>query len=345
MNLDQEIYDLLAETIATNTEDELKRNFGFLYDKVRPFKVVGGKDDILREFVAVSESTEGAEGLEKVAKFFGRPSLIIQDGSFVEFGAKLELSKKIWGEILNANRNTINECILGVGRLDDRRDQNYGTGFLIERDQRTLIITNRHVINSMALGISDHNGNVHWEWNTFGDGKSKQFHIDFLQEHNRSGEENVELGDILYVSKIPSVDIAIVDCPKAKHNNLIKPLKVAQSVDEITAIGIIGYPSMDYAYINRIQEHAKRIFDDGNGNDVYGVKRLSPGRIRSTSDDAKFEHDCTTLPGSSGSPIIDIFSGEVFGVHFDGYDHINFANNGVVLNEAIDAALRYEEAS
>ena len=49
------------------------------------------------------------------------------------------------------------------------------------------------------------------------------------------------------------------------------------------------------------------------------VKRLQPGRAVTYS--AKFsalEHDCSTLGGNSGSPVVDLETHEVIGLHFGG---------------------------
>ena len=53
--------------------------------------------------------------------------------------------------------------------------------------------------------------------------------------------------------------------------------------------------------------------------DVYNVKRLQPGRAVTYS--AKFsalEHDCSTLGGNSGSPVVDLETHQVIGLHFGG---------------------------
>ena len=84
-----------------------------------------------------------------------------------------------------------------------------------------------------------------------------------------------------------------------------KPLRMNQ------LIAIIGFPSADY----KLPIKRKRIF-----NNIYDVKRLQPGLV--TKDnmlyDFDFRHDCATLTGNSGSPVIDIATGKVVGTHFAG---------------------------
>ena len=54
--------------------------------------------------------------------------------------------------------------------------------------------------------------------------------------------------------------------------------------------------------------------------DVYNVKRLQPGEVRSFQavELPEFVHDCSTLGGNSGSPVFDLESHNVVGLHFGG---------------------------
>ncbi|MET0401245.1 MAG: serine protease [Cystobacter sp.] len=65
---------------------------------------------------------------------------------------------------------------------------------------------------------------------------------------------------------------------------------------------------------------------------VYGVKRVSPGELLGEEGRRLF-HDCTTLSGSSGSPLIEPSTGLVVGIHSSG----QFAwRNTAVSTQAID---------
>lgn len=46
----------------------------------------------------------------------------------------------------------------------------------------------------------------------------------------------------------------------------------------------------------------------------FGVKRLQPGRITGLAIN-ELHHDCTTTGGSSGSPLLDVQTGLVLGLH------------------------------
>ena len=59
---------------------------------------------------------------------------------------------------------------------------------------------------------------------------------------------------------------------------------------------------------------------------VYDVKRLAPGFITDPGQGFVIQHDCTTLGGNSGSPVLDVESGQVVGLHFSGrFGRGNFA--------------------
>ena len=59
--------------------------------------------------------------------------------------------------------------------------------------------------------------------------------------------------------------------------------------------------------------------------DVYDVKRCAPGMVKD-ADAARFKHDATTLGGNSGSPVVDLSSGLVVGLHYEGlYRIANYA--------------------
>ncbi len=54
---------------------------------------------------------------------------------------------------------------------------------------------------------------------------------------------------------------------------------------------------------------------------VYGVKRFAPGEITAFwQDRGLLTHDCTTLPGNSGSVVLRVDTGEALGLHFGGIE-------------------------
>ena len=85
---------------------------------------------------------------------------------------------------------------------------------------------------------------------------------------------------------------------------LADPVPVAGKSPGSALVGrkvyVIGYPAWDGR--RNDPEPMRRIFSE-----IYNVKRLQPGEISGATVEA-FEifHDCSTLGGNSGSPVIDL---------------------------------------
>ena len=86
-----------------------------------------------------------------------------------------------------------------------------------------------------------------------------------------------------------------------------QPLFAAQPAVEDDYVVAIGYPGA--VVPEPVHAH---VFQQ-----QYGVRRASPGIVRSATADA-IDHDCSTLGGSSGSPIVSLATGEIIGVHAQG---------------------------
>src|SRR5262249_53303550 len=77
------------------------------------------------------------------------------------------------------------------------------------------------------------------------------------------------------------------------------------------SVYVAGYPARDPRSDAAIMHSVM--------GDVYGVKRLQPGEILSVSlETYSVYHDCFTTGGSAGSPLIDLASGLVVGLHHSG---------------------------
>jgi V8-like Glu-specific endopeptidase len=80
---------------------------------------------------------------------------------------------------------------------------------------------------------------------------------------------------------------------------------------------IVGYPAFDPS------EDLAQQLEIFRG--VFDKKRLQPGRLKGIKPAPSFgntvqalAHDCSTLGGNSGSAVIDVGSGKVVGIHFEG---------------------------
>ncbi|MGH9248561.1 MAG: trypsin-like serine peptidase, partial [Acidimicrobiales bacterium] len=94
---------------------------------------------------------------------------------------------------------------------------------------------------------------------------------------------------------------------------------------------VIGYPAWDGR--RNEPEPMRRIFMD-----VYNVKRLQPGvTVESQTPQTVLRHDCSTLGGNSGSPVFDLASHTVVGLHFGG--RYGVGNYAVPLWRMVDDPL------
>jgi hypothetical protein len=60
--------------------------------------------------------------------------------------------------------------------------------------------------------------------------------------------------------------------------------------------------------------HGREVYVAGFGGDPP-AKRLQPGEFLGISG-GDFHHDCYTVPGSAGSPVVDLDEGAVLGLHY-----------------------------
>lgn len=177
-------------------------------------------------------------------------------------------------------------AIPSVGRIDNAEDVHVGTGFVVGDG---LVATNVHVVELLTLGTL----------RLLADSATMTF----------GGEYDLaDSGDPVPITGVvachPTLDLALlrVDGP------LPAPVQMTSQdpgVDEYVVA--IGYPGE----VEPAPVHAP-VFGH-----VYGLRRASPGLIRSIGD-TELDHDCSTLGGSSGSPVLALASGNLVGVHHQG---------------------------
>lgn len=282
----------------------------------------GLEPETLRALVA--DETPGPEPFasrpltEAIVIQFGRPSLLIQNGTF-------ELpTSDTWKDRLAVTKSKIERAIPSVGRVELRDHPSYdwvGTGWVIADN---VIVTNRHV----AMAFAEKKGR-RFVFSVNPDNRAIRAAIDFREEHRQPQSFEATVDKVLFIEDYSSArpDIAFLQLKRAR--NLPTPIPVATMPDEPGAlIAVIGYPARD----DRNNAGAMlKIFGD-----IFNVKRLSPGAITATSDPMIFTHDCSTLGGNSGSVILDLESGEAVGLHFGGtYRTANYAVKAAVLLDAL----------
>lgn len=254
----------------------------------------------------------GNRELEAIVRRFGRPVLFIQQNSIEEPESDL------WKGKIEAARANLEAVIPSIGRIELRNHPSMpwlGTGWLVAPE---LLVTNRHV--AVEFGRKAGDGFV---FKRSPSGRRLRARIDFREEHLQPEEEEFRIREILHIEPDDDVapDLAFLKVSRLGEDDQELPLPVPLSPvdpEPDQVVGVIGYAAWDG---RRNDEGVmERIFQN-----IYNVKRLHPGEVMAVGQHF-FNHDCSTLGGNSGSPVIDFNTGEAVGIHFAGsFERENYA--------------------
>jgi S1-C subfamily serine protease len=169
-----------------------------------------------------------------------------------------------------------------------------GTAFAIGA---TSVVTNRHVVDAL----------------TGGSGTIEKGHVTLRLA------ETVPVVDV--VARHDTLDLAVLRIESQHH----RPFPISERPPQVgSMVAAIGYPDAD----PRSGGFDQLLFADG-----LGVQRVSPGEVTGQRH-ADFFHDCSTLGGSSGSPVVSLDDASLVGVHADGY--FLARNEGIVAASAVE---------
>jgi len=274
-------------------------------------KAAGGAADRIRARAA------NVPGTEAIVRRFGRPTLLVRNGTF-------EVPPSdIWTQRLYAAKSRLDRTIASVGRVElaNHPAPWAGTGWLIAP---RVAVTNRHVALLFA-GMK--NGDFSFRRSPAGGTYGAS--LDFKEEHLQPDVLSVKVKRIVYVADLTddAPDLAFLELESEVE--LPSPLTLAAANAKAgDFVATIGYPAFDDR--NNLDDMG-RIFQG-----IYEVKRLAPGFVLGSSDEGWFNHDCTTLGGSSGSAVVDLETGYVVGLHFAGeYLDRNYAVSASKLREYV----------
>jgi predicted nucleic acid-binding Zn-ribbon protein len=200
-----------------------------------------------------------------------------------------------------------------------KEDYSFGTGFLVSNCH---VITNRHVHGLYGHYLLD---------------KSDPGGIEFIAEKGKDASDFVPFNGEPPLL-LPALDIAIYTLARpVTHRKPITLHPVETDRLNEQEIVVIGYPDThtpDKAEVRAVVE------DDP----IFAVKRISQGRIFRHSTDTQDPfgvetpvsesnvseflmpaicHNASTMGGNSGSPLLDIHTGRLVGVHFAGFKVFN----------------------
>ena len=261
------------------------------------------------ESVVVDEVVEGAS-------LYTHPSLYA-DPEAIDDEERIPPS---WLPHVNEYRASIEHVLRSVGRIQihhyvpsdatsngDEVGLVRGTGVMIAP---RIVMTNRHVADDFA-------------W-------TKDAAFPFLKD-GRGAHEPVVLIDfggvydevqnvfrikqVLYMSRLDEPDVALLELAVPPGREPPPPAPLQLTEPDLSSLPreafVVGYPSVD-----RGDARVPLYFR------LLRVKRVSLGqidRLGRWEDLPRFFHSCTTLGGSSGSPLVDFRTGSVWGLHFKGH--------------------------
>jgi hypothetical protein len=241
---------------------------------------------------------------------------------------------EIWLADLDGRQDVLKRAVRSVGRievydLDDLPEERRlskiavgfiaGTGFVAAPG---VLMTNRHV----AELFTDFDAADPLSFKK--DQQTLQPATVFVNFAGIYGQESklCRVEKVLYVGPKKGPDVALLKFrPDGDGGPAPLRLQTADpAVDVRNRVAVVcGYPSSGNSD------------DDTKRADKFmrmlRVKRLSLGRLSGKqmfNNRVRLFHDCTTLGGSSGSPLIDLASGTVWGLHFSGW------NEGMEGNKA-----------
>ena len=261
---------------------------------------------------------QGEVRIQTVVNAFESPSLLIRNGSFVA------AASQTWAAVLEPRRGALEAVIPAVGRIEVEQHPTrrwLGTGVLVAPN---IVVTNRHVALQMAAKSADG-----WVFAPGVAGQTISAEIDFLEEHGVSASAEFALDDVLAIENAGDPDLAFLHV--AQHPSLPHPASLGGALGPQDAVAAIGYTSKETGMPAEVEEILTAIFGA-----VYDLKRLAPGRVLAVGGD-RISHDCSTQGGNSGSALVEIESGLVAGIHFEGGLTENHAVPADVVQPRLDA--------
>lgn len=196
---------------------------------------------------------------------------------------------------------------LGVGRIDSVRGANsrtvhIGTVFAIGDD---LVVTNAHVVDVLS----------------FGSGRlaAGMAVVKFGLEAAVAAREPV-MNVVEVVTTDQDRDLAVLRIDGVSPAALPLATTPVAAGNRVVTVGYPGSETPRPLFASVFREN-------------WGVRHASPGIVRTISQHT-FIHDCSTLGGSSGSPLLSLGTGAVVGVHKSGRSA--YANTAVHVQALIN---------
>ncbi|RDJ10096.1 hypothetical protein B5K05_13250 [Rhizobium phaseoli] len=235
-----------------------------------------------------------------------RPVFDIRNNTLVAPQGLLSGAEQLWTKLVTdaALRPRVETVLSSIGRVElpgQTAIPYGGTGFVIGDG---LLMTNRHVAEIFARGLGTVARFI----------PGRRAGIDFRRDTDAGTVFEVVSVQMIH----PFWDMALlkVDGLPTTAAPLTLALDDARDLKG-TEVVVVGYPAFDGRNPGDVQDdllHRR-----------YRVKRLQPGQLQGNFETNSFgkmvpagTHDCSTLGGNSGSPVINLENGQVVGLHFAG---------------------------
>jgi endonuclease G len=302
-------------------EDVLNRIRKVKSNLLPDLSLLGAKDFLSRHRPGNTLSAE-EKVFESIILLIGRPVLSVLHGTF-----QIPESEE-WCKKLIKSRSMLETAIRSVGRIEAVNVPGYewlGTAWIARDD---VIVTNAHVARLFASKVSD--GKFEFKQNYRNERMKAR--LDTREEIDQAEEIEYLVTYVLYISESEKSDLAFLRVKRLSEDGIELPQAIPISdttIETPVDIAVIGYPARDS---RAVTTDMMQVFGD-----VYDVKRISLGSASATQWPGILRHDCSTLGGNSGSPLIDLNTGRVLGIHFCG--GTTETGNGAVSSAQIKKVL------
>lgn len=238
--------------------------------------------------------------LQLIVRTFGRPALGLPAGR-IENPANTGGDNEAWLLLIVTRRSILNARARSVGALFGRDGGLVGTGWRVGGD---LIVTNRHVAKLLAANPDE-------APDRYALPAGVRLPIDFDYNDGVPPGPRSMLDKIVYCASEDWLDLAVLRIDPAGVP-APPPVEIRMEDGDLAAerrVYVIGHP-----FATQWTEDVETVFGRADG-----FKRFAPGEIIGRSG-TRFEHDCSTLHGNSGSCVFSVDRHEAIGLHFGGRD-------------------------
>jgi endonuclease G len=277
-------------------------------------------DQVATAFRAPGSALESAHSpmfLEAIVRIAGRPPLMVRNDRVEGKAALIEGAEDpdAFPHDIADKITSVEHFLASVGRVEfiNHAKSWGGTAWVVQSDAKgLLVVTNRHV--AVEVARRSHRGDGVF---LFAPTSNARYgaRVNTAEEPGTPANPTRlhRIEGFTYIADDLQADVAIARL-RLPENPALAPLAIPLADTDAQSgelVAVIGYPAAD-PYRND-PSAMDRYF-----RGLYDVKRFSPGRVTAAAADEVLSHDCTTLGGNSGSPVISLDQRAAIGLHFAG---------------------------